>query len=80
MVDLLRVPVGDGKVSTSARVGYVWRCGSGGGAGGGAGTKGPWFNSDGTYNATAKAIVDGEIAWPSSFTASKSGSTGTAAA
>ena len=74
VVDLLRVPVGDGKVSTSARVGYVWRCGSGGGAGGGAGTKGPWFNSDGTYNATAKAIVDGEVAWPSSFTASKSGS------
>ncbi len=73
-IDLLRVAVGDGKVSTSARVGYVWRCGGGaGGPGGGASVKGPWFNADGTYNATAKAIVDGEILWPSSFTASKSG-------
>lgn len=75
VIDLLRVPVGDGKVSTSARVGYVWRCGGGAaGPGGGASVKGPWFNSDGTYNATAKAIVDGAIGWPSSFTASKSGS------
>lgn len=75
VIDLLRVPVGDGKVSTSARAGYVWRCGGGaGGPGGGASVKGPWFNSDGTYNATAKAIVDGAIGWPSSFTASRSGS------
>ncbi|MSQ30056.1 MAG: YHYH protein [Dehalococcoidia bacterium] len=73
VIDLLHVAVGDGNISTSARAGYVWRCRSGGGAGGGAGTKGPWFNSDGTYNATAKAIVDGEISWPSSFTSSKSG-------
>lgn len=72
-MDLLRVPVGDGKISTSARLGYVWRCGTGGG-GGGASVKGPWFNSDGTYNSTAKAIVDGDISWTSTFTVSKSGS------
>lgn len=74
-IDLSRVPVGDGKVSSSARVGYVWRCGGGaGGPGGGANVKGPWFNADGTYNSTAKAIVDGEVRWPSSFAASRSGS------
>ncbi len=73
VVDLLRVPVGDGKISTGPRVGYVWRCGTGG-AGGGASVKGPWFNSDGTYNPAAKAIVDGDVSWPSSFTASISGS------
>ena len=62
--DPTRLPIGDGKVTTTgAKRGYVYRCGVGGG-GGGAFRDGPWIKSDGTYDATAKAAVDGAVAWP----------------
>lgn len=32
--------------------------------GGGAQTEGPWFNGDGTWDATKKATVDGDVEWP----------------
>jgi hypothetical protein len=65
-VDLRHQPVGDGHVSTSPRVGYVWSCQSTF-AGGGASHDGPWINSDGTFDLTTKALVDGDVKWPSSF-------------
>jgi hypothetical protein len=65
------LPLGDGKVSTSgAQRGYVYRCGAGGAppGAGGAFAEGPWIRADGTYDLTAKAIVDGAVSWPGRFT------------
>lgn len=61
-----RVPLGDGKVSTSPQRGYVFACQTRF-VGGGAFRDGPWIKSDGTWDSTAKALVDGEVAWPSRF-------------
>lgn len=62
---LAKLPVGDQKFLTSgAKRGFIFLCTQGGGAGGGAGTQGPWFNGDGTYNYTTKAVVDGNNPWP----------------
>ncbi len=61
------LPIGDGKVTTSGpQRGYVYRCGSGMAppGGGGAFADGPWIRADGTYDLTAKAIVDGAVRWP----------------
>jgi hypothetical protein len=58
--DLSRIPIGDGKVSTSAQAGYVWSCTQRFG-GGGAFQDGPWINSDGTWNSNAKVAVDGSV-------------------
>ena len=63
-LDLTNLPIGDYKVSDVPQVGYVYRCGSGADEGaGGAQVAGPWIRADGTYDYTAKAIVDGEIQW-----------------
>jgi YHYH protein len=64
------LPIGDGKVTTSGpRRGYIYTCQNGslpgGGPPGGAGAfaDGPWIRSDGTYDLTAKATVDGAVRW-----------------
>jgi hypothetical protein len=60
------LPLGDGKISTSARAGYIWRCGQGGGGVGGAFRDGPWIDTvNKTYDPTQKVTVDGNVAWPS---------------
>ncbi len=66
-VDLTHLEVGDGKYSTSPQVGYVYSCMTSFNGGGAAGT-GNWMNGDGTWDATKKAVVDGSVTWPSSFT------------
>jgi hypothetical protein len=66
-VDLTRLPVGDGRISDSPQVGYVFRCGQMGGVGG-AHEQGPWFNGDGTFDFTLKALVDGEVMWDGELT------------
>ena len=64
-VDETRLPVGDYKVSTAGPArGYIYLCNQGGG-GGGASAQGPWFNGDGTWDATRKLTVDGAVEWPS---------------
>lgn len=79
-VDLHALPLGDGKVSTSgARRGYVYSCTAPTGSGG-ASASGPWLNGDRTYDATAKATVDGAISWPDAvFSDAVSGATRTLA-
>lgn len=74
-VDLTRLELGDGKYSTSPQVGYVYTCqtdfnfnGTGG-----QGMEGNWLNGDGTWDATRKAVVDGSVTWPGSFTVSVQG-------
>jgi len=60
------LPIGDGQVTTTGPArGYVYACQSGGApGGGGAFTEGPWIRGDGTFDLTAKAIVDGAVSWP----------------
>jgi hypothetical protein len=66
-VDLTRLEVGDGKYSTTPQVGYVFSCQTQFNGGGASGT-GNWMNGDGTWDATKKAVVDGSVTWPHSFT------------
>lgn len=71
-VDLTHLEVGDGKYSTSPQTGYVYSCMTEFNGGGATGT-GNWMNGDGTWDATKKAVVDGSVTWPSSFTVSLQG-------
>jgi hypothetical protein len=73
-VDPTRLPLGDGKVTTSgAKKGYVYVCHTSN-APAGAFRDGPWIKSDGTFDLTSKAVVDGSVAWPGRVTFAKSGS------
>ena len=72
-VDLKRLPVGDDYVTDSgAKVGWAWACRVDPTAGG-AYKQGPWFNGDGTYDLTAKAIVPGDVSWNPKFSIEKRG-------
>lgn len=71
-VDLTHLQVGDGKYSTNPQVGYVFSCQTQFNGGGATGT-GNWMNGDGTWDATKKAVVDGSVMWPHSFTISALG-------
>ena len=62
-VDVKRLPVGDGKVAAQPTRGAIFACRTTFG-GGGASAKGPWFNGDGTWDATKKVTVDGAVKWP----------------
>ena len=63
-VDLTHLPLGEGKLSTSPKTGWIWPCQVDPGAAGSL-RNGPWFNADGiTYNLTIKAVVNGSIVWP----------------
>ncbi|MGE3270560.1 MAG: YHYH protein [Chloroflexota bacterium] len=66
-LDQTRLPLGDGKVSQSAVAGSLWSCEQQFN-GHGAFKDGPWLHEDGTFDVTAKAIVDGEVAWPGQLT------------
>lgn len=71
-VDLSRLPLGDGKYSTSPQVGYVFTCQTqfdGRGATG----NGNWINADDTWDVTKKAVVDGSVTWPHAFTVTVQG-------
>lgn len=74
-VDLTHLEIGDGKYTTSPQAGYVYTCQTNfnfNGTGG-QGAEGNWLNGDGTWDATKKAVVDGSVTWPSSFTVSVQG-------
>jgi len=66
-LDLTKLPLGDGKLSTTTpQVGYVYSCTqpiSPNPPG-----KAPWISADGlTWNSTAKITVQGSVQWVSSF-------------
>ena len=62
-VDLMRLPVGDCRYSsTRPAVGSVFIC-STLFPGGGATARGPWFNPDGTWNSVTKQRVRGAVQW-----------------
>lgn len=80
-VDLTRLPIGDGNYSTtSPAVGSVWTCAPPNPNAGGASVEGPWIRADGTYDSTAKAVVDGEVTWSHQLAISLQGETRTIAA
>jgi YHYH protein len=67
-IDLQRIPIGDGHISTAPKIGAVWSCRSQFNDGiGGAHASGKWIHADGTYDFTAKPTVDGKVYWPSQF-------------
>lgn len=72
-VDLTRLQVGDGKYSTSPQAAYVFSCQTNYNGQGATGQTGNWVNGDGTWNALMKAVVDGSVSWPSSFSVSIQG-------
>ena len=61
-VDLTRLPIGDNRLANSPKVGWIWPCRVDPNAGG-AFKAGPWIKADGTYDFTAKAVVDGAVPW-----------------
>ena len=63
-VDTTHLPLGDGKISTSPKVGYVFSCQTQFN-GGGASHSGNWINGDGTFDLSKKPTVDGSVTWPS---------------
>ena len=70
--DPARLPIGDGKLSSAPEVGKVWSCTTEFG-GGGAFKDGPWIRGDGSFDFTAKAVVDGAVEWPHQLTIALSG-------
>ncbi len=57
------LPLGDGKIGSAAKSGYVMACQSHFPGGGGAQRSGDWIQ-DGYWNPSAKPQVEGAIKWP----------------
>jgi hypothetical protein len=58
-----RLPLGDGNISTSPRVGYVYSCQTTFGQNGAPLGSAPWITGA-TWNQTIKPTVQGEVLWP----------------
>ena len=56
-------PLGDGKVSSEPKVGYLWSCRTNFGGGVGAHRLGPWAR-DGVWHPKEKITVRGAVNWP----------------
>ncbi len=62
-VELTKLPLGDSRLSDNPKVGWIWPCHIDPNAGG-AFRNGPWIDLQaGTYDYTAKAVVDGAVTW-----------------
>lgn len=57
------LPIGDGKIGTTPKVGYVDVCHTSAGPGG-VFKDGPWIRGDGTWDPTQKVHVQGAVSWP----------------
>ena len=82
-VDSTKIPLGDNRVSTSARAGYVYSCQTNfSAANGGAQVVGPWVDTaSSTWDGAKKVAVSGSVGWPAaSYKVSVSGSQRTIAA
>lgn len=63
-IDPTKIPLGDGKVSTSPQKGYTYAC-STNFRQGGARHAGDWLNeTNGTWDSTSKVTVRGSVLWP----------------
>ena len=66
-INLKAVPLGDGYVSTTPKVGYVDSCVTSFGGIGGAMVDGPWIDTSAkTWDETTKLAVNGAVKWPAS--------------
>jgi hypothetical protein len=63
--ELTALPLGDGKISTSPRLGYVYSCQSTFGQNGAPLGSAPWIAGS-TWDQTVKPTVQGEVLWPNS--------------
>jgi len=64
-IDPTAIPLGDGKISTSPQIGYVFSCNTRF-RGGGARHAGSWINTtNNTWNSKTKIAVEGNVEWPS---------------
>ncbi len=63
LIDPSKLPLGDGKFSSSPKAGFVFSCNTRFRPGIGAFKDGAWIKSDGTFDPTQKAIVDGSVIW-----------------
>jgi YHYH protein len=61
-LDIKRLPLGDGRISSVPKKDYVMSC-ENRFDGGGAFRDGDWIHSDGTWDSTAKVEVSGDVAW-----------------
>ena len=72
MLDCTRLPLGDLKVTASARVGYVMDCQTPSGSP--VVATAPWLDAGtNTWDAIAKTIVAGSVSWPGTFSATVAG-------
>jgi hypothetical protein len=71
--DLTRLPLGDGRVSTTARSGYVYACQSVAARPGGADHAGDWIHGS-SFDLTEKAVVDGRMRWAGKISVSRTSS------
>jgi uncharacterized membrane protein YgcG len=63
--DETRIPIGDGNISTSAKIGNVFSCQTMFDSGVGASVVGPWVNTvTNTWDSTKKVAVSGNVNWP----------------
>lgn len=69
-----RLPLGDGKFSTTPRRGYVFACDTRFPGGGGAHRIGDWV-SKGTWDPSAKPYVEGNVRWPNASISIRAGDT-----
>src|SRR5215218_6612967 len=73
-VDPAKLPLGDGKYTTSGpKRGWIYACGTRSG-GGGAAVDGPWITGS-TWNSREKISVGGSVTWTSTTAFRKMGST-----
>ena len=65
-INAAAIPLGDGYLSTTPKVGYVDSCQTSFPPAGGASVVGPWINTTNkTWSPTAKIHVQGSVKWPS---------------
>lgn len=66
-IDLTKLPMGDGKISTSPQKGYVYSCQTQFSTQkAGAEHTGDWVNGD-TWDLTKKLMVQGSVSWPNAW-------------
>jgi hypothetical protein len=63
VLDVHRLPLGDGKVSTRPQAGFVYACQQRFGGGPGAQVDGPWIHGA-VWDLTQKLAVEGRVTWP----------------
>jgi hypothetical protein len=68
-IDLQRIPIGDGRISTQPQSEFVWSCRNqfGGPRRHGAHASGDWIHQNATYDLTTKPTVNGKVHWAGDF-------------